>query len=318
MSEDNKQEQPVEVDFEKLTDAQLIELANKELAGEQVEVPAASGGQARDEQGRFTKADEAATDGEQNTQEVNQDDEGEEEPEQLFRYEIDLGDGGGKQVFEADSYEALIEKLGKAQEHATRKIRELSAKAKEQEKQPEKKIETGNLTADEEWLIAQEFATRPTEAFNKLFERVVGKPIGEFKTTIEKAEAFDRAQREHAAAEEFKAKHPEYVVSRKNAERMLKYMTTYQMEGTVENIEKAFTDLSESGLLETKAPETQGAEPTEQRGLRRPADTQRRAASGLSSRRSATPITKELTEDDLYKLPMDELERRANAQLRSS
>src|SRR5690348_17341391 len=41
-----------------------------------------------------------------------------------FRREIDLGDGSGKQVFEADSAEELIDKLTTAQENATRKIRE--------------------------------------------------------------------------------------------------------------------------------------------------------------------------------------------------
>jgi len=45
----------------------------------------------------------------------------------IYRREIDLGDGSGKQVFEAESVEELLDKLTEAQEHATRKIRELSA-----------------------------------------------------------------------------------------------------------------------------------------------------------------------------------------------
>src|SRR5271169_3438922 len=44
----------------------------------------------------------------------------------VYRYEIDLGDGSGKQVFEGETPEVLIEKLGE-ERNATIKIRELSA-----------------------------------------------------------------------------------------------------------------------------------------------------------------------------------------------
>src|SRR5437868_2462551 len=75
---------------------------------------------------------------------------------QVFSRTIDLGDGSGVQVFEAPTLEELVDKLAKAQENATRKIRELAAKVKI-EPAPETK---SKLSPDEEFVLGQEMLSK--------------------------------------------------------------------------------------------------------------------------------------------------------------
>lgn len=260
---------------------------------------APAGDQPRDDKGRFVKKDEAEPAG--------------DEPATVYRYEIDLGDGGGKQVFEGETYEDLIEKLGKAQEHATRKIRELSAQ-KKADPTPTAPV----VNEEEEFVLSQELMVNPTKAVEKVFEKLVGKPLSAFKNDMQRLEAFERAQRETENAKSFVQSHPEYVADKHNGNLMENYLRTFNMEGSPENIEKAFTALSERGLLKLKTDNTQDPEetpttPTTQRIAGAPAASrtvivQKRAASGLSAKRSVSAPT-ELTEDDLYNMPMTEFEK---------
>lgn len=239
--------------------------------------------QARDEKGQFVKAEPQA------------------EPEEVdaivYRREIDLGDGSGRQVFEADTLDGLVDKLASAQEHATRKIRELSTK------RPEPVVE--KLDPNQEWLLSQELIATPTETFKKMFEKTVGMPIDAFKTRTAKLEAFEQAQTEEANGRAFLAKHPEFVQNSANASRMERYIRTYKLEGTPENIEQAYKDLSDSGLLELKSEEDVD-------GAQRIAEARpvaaRKVASGISSKRSSTVNrAQEPTEEDLYSMPLDKL-----------
>lgn len=243
----------------------------------------------RDEKGKFVKREQ--------TEEVD---------EIVYRREIDLGDGSGVQVFEGASYDELIDKFAKAQENATRKIRELTAARKaEEEKKPVR-------TPEQEWIRSQELYDKPTETMAKMFEEVVGMPATAFKTKMQRLEAFERAQSEEQAAQEFIVKHPEYVPSARNAQKIEKYVRTYQLDGTkAESIEKAYADLVESGLLETKAAEkTQQTQETTQQ-TRIVSETQsqgrQRTSSGISSKRTVTNRAPEPTEEELYKMPYDKL-----------
>src|SRR5262249_49733779 len=138
--------------------------------------------QPRDEQGRFLAKEPTV-----------EEPEADEPDETVFRYEIDLGDGSGKQVFEAPTQEELIEKLGQAQEHATRKIRQQDAALKAAQPKAEPAPATDN---EDEWLLSQEVMSTPTAAVKKIFERIVGKPIEAFKNDLQRVEAFERGQRE--------------------------------------------------------------------------------------------------------------------------
>lgn len=227
--------------------------------------------------------------------------------EVVYRRVIDLGDGSGTQVFEAPTVEELVDKLADAQTHATRKIRELSAAQKPKEVVPA-------LDENEEFVLSQQFLQSPTKAFADLFKRTTGKDIEGFKTTLGRMEAFERGQSEFGVGQEFQRLTPEYHPSEKNGKKIEKWLKTEGLEVTIENVQKAFADLTESGLLES-APQNQDAEPQKRaEETTRIAETttrivgQRRAASGLSSQGSKT-VTRapEPTPEELYSMPMDKL-----------
>lgn len=267
--------------------------------------PAAPAAQPRDEHGRFV------------SQQPQQADEPVDDPQEVdeivYRQVIDLGDGSGVQVFEGATPEELIEKLAKAQENATRKIRELTAQKNTPQQQP---VQQPQTTEEEDWLLSQELMSSPTKAFPKLFEKMTGKKISEFTTTIEQAAEINKAKREHDAGLAFVKSHPEFVMTEANANKIDRYLQTYRLEGTVENIEKAYNDLSQSGLLQTQASttntsntDTPNQDPTRQR-IAAPAGTKvtvirKKAASGLSSKQTPPPPGPVST-DDLYNMPYDE------------
>jgi hypothetical protein len=283
-----------EVDVEELTDAQLRELADKE-------------------------AKEIA---EKATTEETKDEVVEEKPE-VFRKEIDLGDGSGVQVFEGADWKEVAEKLATAQMHATKKIREQN-KVIKVEKTVEKAVEQ-ELTADEEYLLSLEMQNHPGKTQKKLLEQTFGMPLAEIKATLARAKELELTQRAEAAANEFVQKHDEFYPCPKNGAKIQAYMRTHGLEPSVENLEKAFEDLSESGLLEAKpeevetevSAESETAEHQESSRIvkteTKPVVTQRRVGSGLSSRgRAATAVkSTEPTLDELYEMPLHKLEELA-------
>lgn len=289
---------PVTPNPETMSYEELRVLADQELAAQQQ--PDTQQDPPRNEQGRFVAQPPPPADAPL----------AEDAPDEIvYRREIDLGDGSGKQVFEAASLDDLVDQLAQAQEHASRKIKQLSQerRAAEVPKPP---------TDDEEWLVSQELLAKPTETFNKMFEKTVGMPVTAFRSKLERVEAFERAQSEEAAARAFVEANPDYVVSAGNSKRMQAYLATFKLEGTQENIQKAFTDLTESGLLEVKSEAVAGTEEAgRSRIVNAGATVQRttRASSGLSSRGSQTrpPAAQGPTVDEAYKMPMEELEKLA-------
>jgi hypothetical protein len=238
----------------------------------------------------------------------------ESEPDEIvYRRVIDLGDGSGTQVFEAPTPEELIEKLATAQENATRKIRELTAAAHKPE--PPAPVE---LNPDEEFVLSQEFLQSPTKAFAKLFQKNTGMTIEEFRAEQAKVTQLTRNSRDFNAGREFALAHrDDFYGSDRNIDRMTKWLKVEGLPATVENLAKAYTDLNESGLLESRPADQNDDEPTTRREaqprIAAPVQKvvgQRRAASGLSSRggSAGSPRSQEPTVDDLYKMPLDQLE----------
>lgn len=234
----------------------------------------------------------------------------EEQDEIVYRRDIDLGDGSGVQVFEGRTYEELIDKLATAQEHATRKIRELSQAKKSEEK-------VAQAADVDEWLLGQEIISKPTEAFGKIFERVVGMKPTDFSSKMERLTAFEAAKSAEDQAVTFVQTHPDYAATPANGRRMGRYLELYKLEPTVENMEKAFTELADSGLLEARdekpAVETEEQNAETER-IAQPVEkvspaSQRKAASGLSGRRSPAPAPKPQgpTEEELDKMPLHKL-----------
>src|SRR5215472_8244458 len=93
-----------------------------------------------------------------------------EEVQQKFERVIDLGDGSGVQKFTADSMEELVDKLARAQEHATRKIREQARQIKTglglitpDPETPIPEYKPRRLSDDEVWQMTKEI-TDPAKA----------------------------------------------------------------------------------------------------------------------------------------------------------
>jgi hypothetical protein len=251
--------------------------------------------QPRDENGRFIKKEDTA----------------EPTPAEEFVYtrSIDLGDGSGVQVFEADSLEELVDKLATAQEHASRKIRELSAAKKVDE--PKKTDET---TEDEDWLLSQELMSSPSKAFPKLIKKAFGKDPDAIRTDLEELETSRKEKRQQAVVKQFMTEHPDLPFNPYNGTVVERHFKAMALEVTPENLERVFKELGDNGLLKpnaaTKEDETPTTDPTKQR-IAAPAGTtvvvRKKAASGLSAKQSvAAP---ELTTEDLYNLPMAEFEK---------
>src|SRR5271169_6328632 len=243
----------------------------------------------------------------------------EAEGDVVYRYEIDLGEGSGKQVFEGETPEALIEKLGEAQRNATIKIRELSA-AKKVEQKP---VEMADAA---KWVLAQELATDPAKAFDKLLQQQTGMTAAELKAlrdTVNQTAATTREQtrnqQEYDATVVFRKDHPEYVANEINGKKMVQWLKLNGLPGTVENITKAFEELSGDGLLQLGESNTQGGATNGSRIVKVGGYTHK-AASGLSTKRSGgtSKATSEPTEEEAYKLPMEELEKLANASMARS
>lgn len=203
---------------------------------------------------------------------------------QTFKRVIDLGDGSGTQVFEADSADELADKLAEAQKHATIKIRELSK------------------------------AIKPAEPV---------KPVKDTRTVEERLEAIERDREWTELTVEWVNETPDFEANKQNGERMLKYMRLEGIPNTKEGLQKAFAELVESGLLKPKAANQDVGDPEEieetapEERIARPvakapvaAASPRKTASGLSNRRgiagrvasAATP-----TEEELETMPLEKL-----------
>lgn len=294
-----------QVNTDELTLEQLKELANKEAAGGAVEAP------------------EKAVPEPEPPEET----EPEEPAETIYERRIDLGDGSGVQVFRGHSLDELVDKLATAQENATRKIRELSKQAKKEEPKPEAVKE---LTADQEFLLAQEFMSNPSKALGKAFREAYGYDPADFRKVQARLAEYDaeRAQQNEAKKQDeavalFLSGHPEYLPNPKNGARFQKAVSMLifdeQRAGRQPDyaslLETAYKDLSESGLLEVK-PEEPRDEPKPEARAERIAEPEPRApkkASGLSGR-SGTPAPKAQgpTEEELYAMPLEKLRELAD------
>lgn len=318
MSTENTQQ----VDLDNIPMDKLRELADQESSGQTPDPDPAAGERKRDEMGRFV-AENSHTNDEEET--VDPADQPDEEPEvTVYRKEIDLGDGSGVQVFTATSVDELLDKLATAQAHATKKIRELNNRIKAIESaKPEEK----ELTPDEEFVLSQQLQSNPS----KVLRKAVNDEI-ERRERVQK----DNDERNAATAQEFITRNPEYLPTPANGTKLFRFLQTYKLDPTVENLERAYTELNESGLLEVRpaASEEKGVtvdtetdtdtarieQPVESPKVTEP--TQRKkAASGLSSRGTTVARPTKATgptEDELYSMPMEKLRELAQRQARQS
>jgi hypothetical protein len=157
-------------------------------------------------------------------------------PAQEFIREIDMGDGSGKQVFKASSYEELVDKLAVAQEHASRKIRELSRERKRAE--PEKnssdfqELRSTPLTGND-LPSAQEF--------RRIFQSETGLTPEEFRAH---ENVRRRREAELEAQSQFVQRHQnEYVPTPENAQKIMRYLERENLPVSKRNLDYAFEEL---------------------------------------------------------------------------
>lgn len=230
---------------------------------------------------------------------------------------FDLGDGAGSQVFKGkgetreDALEDLSNKLIKAQENATKRIKELKTP-----KPPEPTI-----TKEQEALLAAELVQNPSETIKKIL-----KANGVDLEDVKESANFVKTQKENSkkktAADSFVAAHPDYVDNDRNGKLLNKWCELHS-DFTLEGMNKAYQDLNDSGLLQVKGEEAsveQKEAAAEQQRIAEEAKanlSQRtRKASGLSThRRTPVVVPTEPSEDELASMPLDKLRQLANKQI---
>lgn len=257
--------------------------------------------------------------------------------------EIDLGDGAGVEVFEAEgetreaALEALADKIAEGKRNASAKIREQETRLRELEAANKKTIppKVNELSPDDEFVIIQELQKSPSKAFRKLFKQFTGAEPEEFQTVKAAFDAFKNRQHtaevSSAAVSAFLAAHPDYEDDGKDGEKNTRLMQMQFNEMGItwppkssDELTKAYLSLKESGLLILKGEgahsDTNGNVDGKQRIVEpTPAPTPQRTKKadsiGTQHRTPATPVNTEPSEDDAYNMPLDKLRSLANKQL---
>lgn len=257
--------------------------------------------------------------------------------------EIDLEDGSGVQVFEAqgstetEAHRNLNDKLVDAQRNATKKIREQGARLRELEAVHKANTapETKELSADDEYIITQELQKTPSKALRRWFKQVTGCEPEEFSNVKQAFDAFKNGQTAAtvgaAAVSAFLAAHPDYEDEGKDGEKNTRLMQMQFKEMGItwppkssDELTKAYLKLKESGLLilrsEGAHSDTTEVDKEKERiaastSTATPQRTKKVTSIGTQNRTTATPVSTEPSEDDAYNMPLDKLRNLANKQL---
>jgi hypothetical protein len=176
-----------------------------------------------------------------------------------------LGDGSGKQIFKAASWEELTEKLADAHANATRKIQELSRERKKYE--PEKKSSDwqelqGQHLKQEELAALQ---SDPRQAMRRIFQAETGLTFDEFR---DRENQRRKMEAESWAQADFVQRHAaEYSPTQQNAEKIFRFLTNENLPISKRNLDYAFEQLRGelAGKAAPAAPEAPRGESLAQR-----------------------------------------------------
>jgi len=262
--------------------------------------------------------------------------EDDEQPEIFVaRRELDLGEGAGVEVFEAEgatekeALENLLEKISDAKLNASRKIRQQEAELKDFRARTTEPPKPKTLTDDDEYVLAQEFGKKPGATFRKMFKEFTGYEVEDFASVKQAVDAVKTQQLANDSIQTFVASHPDYEDDpakggNKNGQMMRMKLAEMGLPVTSENLSKAYSQLKQSGLLllkgEEAEPVTDGnakesgrivqpkVEPTQR-------VTKKSSTISTHNRTTATPANTEPSEDDAYNMPMEKLKQLANRQM---
>ncbi len=251
------------------------------------------------------------------TEEIEETEEQPEVKEFFAERSFDLGDGAGSQVYKGkgatreDALEDLTDKLIKAQESATKRIKELKAP----------KTQEPTITKEQESLLAAELVQKPSETIAKIL-KAQGIDIEDVKESAKFVKTQKAITAKRTAADVFVAAHPDYADTDHNG-RLLNKWCELHNDFSTEGMNKAYQDLNDSGLLQVKGEEAGHVQVEDKSGTRTEPKTEvtpitrvTKKASGVSTHSKTVTVTRtEPTEDELNSMSLDELRRRANQQL---
>jgi len=260
-----------------------------------------------------------------------------QEEEEVFvaRRELDLGDGAGMEVFEAEgdtkeaALEALADKIADAKLNATKKIREQEAQLKDFRARTSEPPKPKEITDDEEYIYSQELQKKPLATLKKMWKELTGYEVEDFVTAKQAADAVNMAQRNNQAINTFIATHPDYeddpkAGGDKNGQLMKMKLAEMGLPCTSENLSKAYSHLKQSGLLVIKGEKAESGADDKAKETERIVQTKVEAtprvtkkSSGISthSRATAVPTNVEPSEDEISKMSPEKLRELANKQL---
>jgi len=170
---------------------------------------------------------------------------------------------GPPQVFEADTLEELVDKVTAAHENASvalyeaRKAAKLETLLDFDPQTPVRKFVPRQVPADERVKIQNMLGNPATaqEGYRILMENEFGAPLSEVRKYMEKAEIDQRIAEIQRETDSFLAAHLEYHDSETNQEKILAYLQKNNYAVTKKNLEIAYKDLMNHGLLAVKPSE---------------------------------------------------------------
>lgn len=160
-----------------------------------------------------------------------------QEAPQKFVREIEVG--GRIQKFEAETYEALVDKLVEAQTNATKKLQELATQRRGRI-EPEKKssdyqpLQPMHLKEEELEQLP------PQEMVRRIFQAEAGMSLEEFRMRESERR---RIEAEYRVQNEFVQRHPDYVATPENGQKILKFLQEQGYPISKANLDYAFEEL---------------------------------------------------------------------------
>lgn len=168
---------------------------------------------------------------------------------------------GPTQIFHYDDFEDLARQLKVAHlnvgmaYHEQRLANKLGTLMEPDPDRPLLTFEPRPLSADE-LVRVNNLAKDPrtaAEANKILLEAELGAPLEDIRRTLRTSEENSRIQSMRYEIELFKAAHPEYVESESNRDTIIQFVTKKKWALTKKNLELAFEELSNDGLLTVQA-----------------------------------------------------------------
>lgn len=193
-----------------------------------------------------------------------------------WRAVLDSG-SGNPEVFYGKTQNEMWTNVAAAKMHATRHIRDLDRKIKLTARpeptpaQPTHPVPRARaLTADEIAEIKNQIGSDPALAFDNYFQKRTGLSIEQLTNLANEGRLAKQELEAESVVRVFKARHPEYEMLDDNYRAMLGWLAKYKLNRTLtdqnqfevitalydrgiwtpENLDEAFEDLAQDGLLE--------------------------------------------------------------------